>query len=71
MTLPGWKDKPASGVIGGYNLAINAYSKNPDAALAFADFVTAAEAAEEVHGCQDVAAADAQRRRTTRRRSRR
>jgi multiple sugar transport system substrate-binding protein len=27
-------------VIGGYNLAINAYSKNPDTALAFADFVT-------------------------------
>jgi multiple sugar transport system substrate-binding protein len=39
-TLPGWKDKPASGVIGGYNLAVNAYSKNPGTALAFADFVT-------------------------------
>jgi multiple sugar transport system substrate-binding protein len=39
-TLPGWKDKPASGVIGGYNLAISAYSKNPGTALAFADFVT-------------------------------
>jgi multiple sugar transport system substrate-binding protein len=38
--LPGWKDKPASGVIGGYNLAVNAYSKNPGTALAFADFVT-------------------------------
>jgi multiple sugar transport system substrate-binding protein len=39
-TLPGWKDKPASGVIGGYNLAVNAYSKNPGTALAFAEFVT-------------------------------
>jgi multiple sugar transport system substrate-binding protein len=39
-TLPGWKDKPASGVIGGYNLAVSAYSKNPGTALAFAEFVT-------------------------------
>jgi multiple sugar transport system substrate-binding protein len=39
-TLPGWKDKPASGVIGGYNLAVSAYSKHPGTALAFADFVT-------------------------------
>ena len=39
-TLPGWEDKPASGVIGGYNLAVNAYSKNPGTALAFADYVT-------------------------------
>ena len=39
-TLPGWKDRPASGVIGGYNLAVNAYSKNPGTALAFAEFVT-------------------------------
>jgi multiple sugar transport system substrate-binding protein len=39
-TLPGWKDNPGGGVIGGYNLAINAYSKNPGTALAFADFVT-------------------------------
>jgi len=39
-TLPGWKDNPGGGVIGGYNLAINAYSKNPGTALAFAEFVT-------------------------------
>ena len=39
-TLPGWEDNPGGGVIGGYNLAINAYSKNPGTALAFADFVT-------------------------------
>jgi multiple sugar transport system substrate-binding protein len=39
-TLPGWKNNPGGGVIGGYNLAINAYSKNPGTALAFADYVT-------------------------------
>jgi multiple sugar transport system substrate-binding protein len=39
-TLPGWEDNPGGGVIGGYNLAINAYSKNPGTALAFAEFVT-------------------------------
>ena len=39
-TLPGWKDKPGGGVIGGYNLAINAFSKNAGTALAFAQFVT-------------------------------
>lgn len=38
--LPGWEGKPGGGVIGGYNLAINANSKNPGTALAFADFVT-------------------------------
>jgi multiple sugar transport system substrate-binding protein len=32
--------KPGSGVIGGYNLGINAYSKNPDAALEFANYIT-------------------------------
>lgn len=42
-TLPGWKDKPGGGVIGGYNLAINAHSKNAGTALAFADFVTKPE----------------------------
>jgi len=39
-TLPGWGSHPGGGVIGGYNLAINANSKNPGTALAFADFVT-------------------------------
>src|SRR5207249_1387705 len=39
-TLPGWESHPGGGVIGGYNLAINAYSKNAGTALAFADFVT-------------------------------
>ena len=37
--LPGWEDKPAGGVIGGYNNAVNTYSKNPGTALAFAEFV--------------------------------
>jgi multiple sugar transport system substrate-binding protein len=38
--LPAWQGgKPAS-VLGGYNLAISAYSKNPAGAAAFIDFVT-------------------------------
>jgi multiple sugar transport system substrate-binding protein len=39
-TLPKWEGASASGVIGGYNLAISAYSKHPEAALSFVDFVT-------------------------------
>jgi multiple sugar transport system substrate-binding protein len=38
--LPGLNGNPGSGVIGGYNLGINAYSKNPDAALEFANYIT-------------------------------
>jgi trehalose/maltose transport system substrate-binding protein len=38
--LPGLNGKPGSGVIGGYNLGINAYSKNPAAALEFANYIT-------------------------------
>ena len=41
--LPGLNGKPGSGVIGGYNLGINAYSKNPDAALEFANYITGAK----------------------------
>jgi multiple sugar transport system substrate-binding protein len=41
--LPGWNDKPASGVIGGYNLAISVYSKHPGAALEFSNFITQPE----------------------------
>ena len=33
-----------AGVLGGYNLAISAYSKNPEAALAFVNFATSPEA---------------------------
>ena len=29
-----------AGILGGYNLAISAYSKNPEGSLAFADFAT-------------------------------
>ena len=39
-TLPQWQGGTAAGVIGGYNLAISVYSKHPEAALAFVDFVT-------------------------------
>jgi multiple sugar transport system substrate-binding protein len=42
-TLPGFEGHKASGVIGGYNLAVNAYSKHPEAALEFADFITQPE----------------------------
>jgi multiple sugar transport system substrate-binding protein len=41
--LPGFNGKPASGVIGGYNLGISAYSKNPSAALEFANYITGAK----------------------------
>jgi multiple sugar transport system substrate-binding protein len=39
-TFPGYKGNKGAGVIGGYNLAISAYSKNPDGSLAFAEFAT-------------------------------
>jgi multiple sugar transport system substrate-binding protein len=38
--LPKWEGAKASGVIGGYNLAISVYSKHPGAALEFVNFVT-------------------------------
>ena len=37
---PAGRTSPGGGVIGGYNLGDHAYSKNPDTALAFAEFVT-------------------------------
>jgi multiple sugar transport system substrate-binding protein len=39
-TFPGYKGKEGAGVLGGYNLAISAYSKNPEGSLAFAQFAT-------------------------------
>jgi multiple sugar transport system substrate-binding protein len=42
-TLPSYGGKKASGVIGGYNLAISAYSDEPEAALEFVDFATQPE----------------------------
>jgi multiple sugar transport system substrate-binding protein len=38
--LPGWQGGQAASVLGGYNLGISAYSKNPAGASAFIDFVT-------------------------------
>ncbi len=42
-TFPGYGGNEGAGVLGGYNLAISAYSKNPEGALAFIEFATAAE----------------------------
>jgi multiple sugar transport system substrate-binding protein len=38
--LPAWQGGKAASVLGGYNLGISAYSKNPSGATAFIDFVT-------------------------------
>jgi len=40
LTFPGYKGNEGAGVLGGYNLAISAYSKNPEGSLAFAQFAT-------------------------------
>jgi len=37
-TFPGFAGEKGAGVVGGYNLGISAYSKNPEGALAFIDF---------------------------------
>ena len=42
-TFPGYKGNEGAGVLGGYNLAISAYSKNPEGSLAFIEFATAPE----------------------------
>jgi multiple sugar transport system substrate-binding protein len=42
-TFPGYKGNEGAGVLGGYNLAISAYSKNPEGSLAFAQFATEPE----------------------------
>jgi trehalose/maltose transport system substrate-binding protein len=39
-TFPGFAGKKPAGVVGGYNLGISAYSKNPEGSLAFIDFAT-------------------------------
>jgi multiple sugar transport system substrate-binding protein len=41
--LPKWEGGKASGVLGGWNLAISAHSKNPAGAVAFIDFATSPE----------------------------
>jgi multiple sugar transport system substrate-binding protein len=37
-TFPSYEGNPGAGVLGGYNLAISAYSENPEGALAFMEF---------------------------------
>jgi multiple sugar transport system substrate-binding protein len=39
-TFPGFAGNEGAGVLGGYNLGISAYSKNPEGALAFIEFAT-------------------------------
>jgi multiple sugar transport system substrate-binding protein len=42
--LPPWQGGKAASVLGGYNLGISKYSKNPDAAISFANFATGPKA---------------------------
>ena len=42
-TFPGFAGNEGAGVLGGYDLAISAYSKNPEGSLAFIEFATAPE----------------------------
>jgi multiple sugar transport system substrate-binding protein len=39
-TFPGFAGNEGAGVLGGYDLAISAYSKNPEGSLAFIEFAT-------------------------------
>jgi multiple sugar transport system substrate-binding protein len=41
--FPGFAGNEGAGVLGGYDLAISAYSKNPEGSLAFIEFATNAE----------------------------
>jgi multiple sugar transport system substrate-binding protein len=43
-TFPEYGGNPGAGVLGGYNLAISAYSENPEGSLAFANFATSPDA---------------------------
>ena len=45
-TFPGFNDGEPAGVLGGINLAISAYSTNPEGAAAFINFATGPEVAE-------------------------
>jgi multiple sugar transport system substrate-binding protein len=45
-TFPNYDGNKGAGVIGGYNLAISAYSENPEGALAFINHATSPEAQE-------------------------
>jgi multiple sugar transport system substrate-binding protein len=42
-TFPGYAGNEGAGVLGGYDLAISAYSKNPEGSLAFIEHATGAE----------------------------
>ena len=42
-TFPGYGGNEGAGVLGGYNLAISAFSKNPEGSLAFVEFATEPE----------------------------
>ena len=42
-TFPGFAGNKGAGVVGGYDLAISAYSKNPEGSLAFIEFATSAD----------------------------
>ncbi len=39
-TFPSYQGNPGAGVLGGYNLAISAFSENPEGSLAFIQFAT-------------------------------
>jgi multiple sugar transport system substrate-binding protein len=42
-TFPGYAGNEGAGVLGGYDLAISAFSKNPEGSLAFIEFATGEE----------------------------
>jgi multiple sugar transport system substrate-binding protein len=42
-TFPGYNGNEGAGVLGGYNLAISSYSKNPEGSLAFIEYATGPE----------------------------
>ncbi len=42
-TFPSYAGNEGAGVLGGYDLAISAYSENPEGSLAFIDFATSPE----------------------------
>ena len=46
-TFPGFGGNEGAGVLGGYNLAVSAYSKNADSAVALVNFLTGMEAQVE------------------------
>jgi multiple sugar transport system substrate-binding protein len=43
MPFPSWQGGGKAGILGGHNMVISAYSKNPSATLKFIDYMTSAE----------------------------